>query len=1076
VNVALAFSATGKTAKTAAAQSDGLPASTATVVIRFINPATDADVVAPTTATHTAGQTSLTVTIANVPLGSWVMLVQALDATSNPIGYFHSTVGVTSTTPTVTVNTSVDVSSLAVAPSTASIAAGASQRFVATATFSDASTENVNAIATWTVSDSQVASVDRGTARGLSAGTSLVSALLSGKSTSATLNVSGAVSPSPSPSASPGQATLVGTSVCAQCHTAGPYANYYAAGDPIDGNTASVTFMDARAYGSIYNNYVASVHSTPAGTSNTDVVTCEGCHGPGSQHYGVGPIPNYMPSIAQCGGCHDSANPSAALNAQLDTIDLAGLKNTAHANPSNAPDKFFFQGGVGTTQASTRPPGGSSSQPEFADLAGTVPVSKNQHIEECSVCHSSDQKASHIAKGDVQDPPQVGCASCHDPHAPADAVRNYVATRPLNGNPGPVPANLNVTFKPVQVNNTLTYGPAYTPVNGLPIMSPYGTSQTYTAGAQFGSTNKNGGTWIRPRLAFAYHVGGDAAQTFSGYANQNTAGDWLRTTPERLCAGCHTQGTYKYGKLAGSTPLTNTHQSDVYTQYRFSAHAAKTDGPWLEFSLLDAPGAAPTYTGSGHRPHYPYDMGGKAGQDGYSGANAFDGTTEFDPNTGKGIGANNFACYQCHNGIGSIDYIKGTVGGTAIGDTQDTHVIWGDSTPTCITCHDPHASGTNNTKNVRSPKWLSYNPEFRADRTPNGLGNKRGAVNLFQDLSPIPANVGNSIICLFCHQGRESGWTAWNKVRVDRMTAGGDQAQAAADFWYNFPNTKINASKFSFVNDHYLAAGSLLYGRNSTEFLTDANGNPARYSDGIPKHLAQNCTGCHMSNPGTDGKTGGHTFVPVVKTCQQCHAGLQSFHDIFAPEDWAGIGSQNTVYNELGTVTPIAWSQAAGVFGRTDGTGGTGLFGLLNQALYDAGIRYDPDAYPYFYKATYNGTTGASFTTFTPNVLAVCQNINQLFKTGGTNTQAVYVHNPQYAAQILIDSIATLRAFTTTNAWITGGAAVPAANPKAGYTVDMTRPTGYTDVSGGTPTLHSGRDYRLPAFDNNGNQTRGYNP
>lgn len=985
--VDLTYAGTGKTRKTASAASVGLPAATASVRIHLINPTTGADVIAPVLVARTPGALTQTVVLPNVPFGNYQIVVESLGAGDVALGYFHQIVAVAAATVTVNVDTSVTLVSLAITPLNATIGVGTTQVFLATATFSDSTTSVVNPLATWASSATTVAGIAGGTAVGLSAGVATITVYLNGQNASASLTVSGTIptpTPTPNPSGSP---TFVGTSVCGQCHIAFPPSNGYHAGDPVNADPTSNTYMDLAGIGSIYNNYVGSVHYTPAGTAATDFVQCEGCHGPGSLHVSAFRLVPYpIPAVAQCGSCHSATSPGTNVGVN-DTVDITAFNVTPHANPSGMPDQYFFQGGVSATAQADY-----MGQPEWKDIQGTVPVTKNEHIEECSVCHSNNTKTSHIANDTLPNPPQVACGSCHDAHQPAVLVRNYVTTRAAAE--GPATPDQQPNFIPVQVNNT--------------------------AGSMFGAYNRVSGTWIRPRNYFAYKPGGNAANSFSGYTNQTTQGDWLRLSGERLCAACHTKGEYKYGRRYGSTNLTGTHNTDVFTQYMNSGHAAKTEAPWEEFSL-EAPLAGT------HRPQYPYDMGGKAG----SGQNGT--TVGFDGRMNGG--QNNFDCNQCHHGIGTIDFLNGVQGGVALGTSNSAHILWGDQTATCITCHDPHKSGTGMTKNVRLPKYLSYNPEFKKwdDPTkavnPTNSGNALGGQNTFLDLTPIPEGIGNSQLCLFCHQGRESGWTAWNKVRRSRVGSG-DNATTASDFWYNSPNTVIKSNAFSYVNDHYLAAGAFLYGRNSTEFLGKT------YSDTIPAHVSKNCTGCHMENANAASTEGGHTFKPVVTTCQTCHAGVSNFRQMFAQSDYNGNGAVQTAYDELGEVVaiPAATGHGSPLYGTA--TGGTGLFGLLNQALWDAGIEYDPDVYPYFYKSGAAHTSANAYKNWTPNQLAAAQNIQQMWKSGAAGQQGVYVHNPIYSAQVLIDSLEALGK--------TSGTANAFARP--------------TQAAGGT--THTGRDYR----------------
>ena len=1031
----LQYGTTGKIAKTASGTTVGLPSSTVNVRIHIINPTTGADVVAPVLAARTAGATTQTVTIPNVPYGIYQVVVESLGAADVSLGFFHNNnVRMADATVTVAVDTSATLTSLAILPTTATIGVGTTQVFLATGTFSDNSAAVVNSLASWASSATTVAGVSAGTAVGLTAGSSTITAFLTGQVATASLTVTGTI-PSPSPSPSPsGSPTYVGSTVCGQCHVGFPPANGYHAGDAYDSSATSNTYMDLAAMGSIYNNYVASIHYTPNGSGTTDFVRCEGCHGPGSLHYGVGPLPYPLPGIAQCGGCHDSANPGTNV-AGTDTIDVTAFNQTLHANPNAAPDKFFFQGGNGTSQSTVCYINDQVvTTPEWKDAAGTQAVSKNEKIEECSVCHTPHQKATHIAAGDLQNPPQVACAGCHDAHEPAQATRNVVKT---SGALTQALSWMVPNLSPVQVNSTA------------------GTSM-------YGAMNKNSGTWIRPRLYFAYNALADGSpdpntsfggnSTTVGYYNQQTAAyntststssaplglnpDWLRTTSERLCAGCHTVGNYKYGGYVGnpgSTTAITTHQEDVFSQFYLSAHFDKNHtGPTKSWSLMttrmssnSAPVASVyTQVPNSKRPYYPMDMGGRVGQSAYTA----DGRTvtpvpgdatakprgwgdDFpnynDPNhqsdqdtnftTISQFAPQNWRCLRCHHGIAAIDYAKGVQYGNAIGDKPgQAHILWGDSAKTCITCHDPHKSGTGATKNVRRPVYQSYHdipvgwsgrynmvaqagcftPAMAPTLNPSGAtrqANVRGGVAAMLDLSPIPAEMGNNGICTMCHQGRESGWTVWNQMRyfrennVSKVISGGvnDTAQAAADFFFAKPDDQIDPSGLGYwstVNAHDLAAAGIVWGRNSLEmpstttataWNTLADGTtavtlPGTFDDGIPKHREQGCTGCHMANSDLSNPAdplGGHTWNVNVVTCQQCHAGLTRFQDVNAKTDYDGSNGVNvTVGQKFGgyvlitahtNVTPSNTTYNHTNVWTNTAVGGTGLIGWINRALYD---------------------------------------------------------------------------------------------------------------------------------------------
>lgn len=101
-------------------------------------------------------------------------------------------------------------------------------------------------------------------------------------------------------------AQRVGDTKCVQCHSSTP--------DKITGE-------------SIVSQYNRSKHVT------ADNAGCEGCHGNGSQHNGIGPIPYPKPDVAICESCHNGTNASKT--------SAAKWANSNHAKPyeetTNAP-------------------------------------------------------------------------------------------------------------------------------------------------------------------------------------------------------------------------------------------------------------------------------------------------------------------------------------------------------------------------------------------------------------------------------------------------------------------------------------------------------------------------------------------------------------------------------------------------------------------------------------------------------------------------------------------------------------------------------------------------------------------
>lgn len=95
-------------------------------------------------------------------------------------------------------NPAKSLTSIAVAPATAGIAAGATQQFSATATYSDGSTASVTSTVTWTSSTTAAATINSaGLATGVAAGSSTITAALNGVTGTAALTVTAATAPPP---------------------------------------------------------------------------------------------------------------------------------------------------------------------------------------------------------------------------------------------------------------------------------------------------------------------------------------------------------------------------------------------------------------------------------------------------------------------------------------------------------------------------------------------------------------------------------------------------------------------------------------------------------------------------------------------------------------------------------------------------------------------------------------------------------------------------------------------------------------------------------------------------------------
>lgn len=435
---------------------------------------------------------------------------------------------------------------------------------------------------------------------------------------------------------------------------------------------------------------------------------------------------------------------------------------------------------------------------------------------------------------------------------------------------------------------------------------------------------------------------------------------------DSVCQDCHENDA--------TVGVPDADHNEVYQQWAESGHADELAAAWHEFS--------DQATGS-HKSTYPIKMSNDS--------------------------AGNFACFQCHNGIGALSYIKDII------LTPAAITVEENATAECATCHNPHEHSATKTNalgvittdhNIRLPEALSFNTSVPSVYR----------VFTFLDGSDIPPRIGNAIICVYCHQGRSSGLV----LNTRRFGAG---------------KTK------SFENDHYLAAGAVLWGRNGYEYLGRS------YSRDVGHNTAasEGCIGCHMENSNT-GTEGGHTWKMVneetgvqnVAACNisGCHDGLSGVGGpVTAFEDFTFNGVD---YDDDGVVEGVA--QEIGGFNLDPDTGAP-LDGLLTAvkvaietpSIYSPnGFKYIPNSYPYFFKV--DGVTRPDSTDWTDESLAAAFNLNMLFKTvkqfsplpGGGFEGGVNIHNPYYTIQLLVDSLESLGVATANQLSRRPGGASPA--------------------------------------------------
>jgi hypothetical protein len=550
-----------------------------------------------------------------------------------------------------------------------------------------------------------------------------------------------------------------------------------------------------------------------------------------------------------------------------------------------------------------------------------TPVSTGKHIEECSVCHNSVVRFDFDIAGNLLKP---------DPDNLPDPVVSCPSCHDAH-----------------QPQQKVTIAQRSSPV-GHPLFRKYLVNPT-------GEQSATG----MPLAAIIYQPNG-AVQPDGTLDPSKVVGKNNELNPDRLCAACHTKGKYKN---SGG----DTHQPDTYTQWTQSGHGDRNAAPFALFSAN--PGAytdeatGNPFTDFSHRTSYPVDMA----------LSTF--ASNGPANTSQNAGNNNFACFKCHNGLTSLAWQDNVQG------TPQAPVVFGDSTVTCITCHDPHANVPGQSKNTRKPVLMTV-----YDTSPTSAVQLHFSGNVFLDDTPVPDATGNATICVYCHQGRESGFTLF-KLRI-------------------FSDATLPGA---FLNNHYLGAGAMLWGRNGYEY-------PGKQYGVNTAHQQTNCYGCHMAEGGPPD-LGRHTWKIVSDddsavnsaTCNaaSCHNGrvpttnsdgqFDNFRDtLFDPaNDYDGNGVAEGIAVEI-----------AGLENQ--------LIGLLKTN----GIEYDDLAYPYFFKPGLPHTSANAFTNWTLPALKAAFNLSFVIRglpieatsnIGQPNPSAA-VHNYRYNIELLRDSYDDLQA------------------------------------------------------------------
>lgn len=231
----------------------------------------------------------------------------------------------------------------------------------------------------------------------------------------------------------------------------------------------------------------------------------------------------------------------------------------------------------------------------------------------------------------------------------------------------------------------------------------------------------------------------------------------------------------------------------------------------------------------------PMGPAGADGKDGVDGTNGADGQV---------------TCLSCHEGTKME--AKQAEFAMSVHSSGAIAVDYAGGRAACARCHSHE--GFTQFAVFNSVLGDITNPSAWECNTCHGIHKKFDgtdyALRMTDPVVPIaPANgvmdlKGNSNLCATCHQSRSA---EPNKDKPGETYALGIRT---------YP--------------HYSAQGNILYGNG----LAEIPGSVAYPEKGSANHLTMaggSCVGCHMAT--FSAKQGGHSFIPSLKACNDCHGG-----------------------------------------------------------------------------------------------------------------------------------------------------------------------------------------------------------
>jgi hypothetical protein len=284
-------------------------------------------------------------------------------------------------------------------------------------------------------------------------------------------------------------------------------------------------------------------------------------------------------------------------------------------------------------------------------------------------------------------------------------------------------------------------------------------------------------------------------------------------------------------------------------------------------------------------------------------------------------GATNGSCQGCHEGVASAarlssesalaGFFGGEPYGTAARDTFNSPL----QPIVCSTCHDPHTA--DNPAQLRTVADIYL-------VTANGE-------------SPVITEGGSGKLCMQCHHARR-----------------GPESQIENGYEYFGPHANPQAD--------------MMAGKSAYQGVADVS---YEWADPSHLHVQNSCKTCHLNMAEYTSEESpavtGHTFLPRVEACQNCHGTIYAFDDIKALEDFDGNGTIEGIQSEV-----------------------SGLLNILVTELVNSGLD------------TTGGLTHALGDTTISTRAQRESGYNWAFIT---DDKSLGIHNPDYTIQLLQQSI-----------------------------------------------------------------------